>query len=138
MRIVLGLFLMGHALIHLGYLSPVPPRTAGGPEWPFEMSKSWLVTNVGLSADLIRPIGPVLVAITVVVLLAAGLATLRVVVPHEWWQALVLTGAVASLITLALFFHPWLLFGVAIDAALLYLVLINGWDPFAAVPSHAA
>jgi hypothetical protein len=28
--------------------------------------------------------------------------------------------------------------GVAIDAVLLYLVLINGWDPFAAVPSHAA
>jgi hypothetical protein len=138
MRIVLGLFLMGHALIHFGYLSPGPPRTAGGPEWPFEMSKSWLVTNVGFSADLIRPIGTVLVAITVVVLLGAGLATLRVVVPHEWWQALVLTGAVASLITLALFFHPWLLLGVAIDAVLLYLVLINGWDPFAALPSSAA
>jgi hypothetical protein len=138
MRIVLGLFLLGHALIHSGYLSPVPPRTAGGPEWPFEMSKSWLVTNVGLSADFMRAIGTVLVAITVVVLLAAGLATLRVVVPHEWWQALVLTGAVASLITLALFFHPWLLLGVAIDAILLYLVLINGWDPFAAVASQAA
>jgi hypothetical protein len=138
MRIVLGLFLVGHALVHLGYLSPVPPQSAGGPEWPFEMSKSWLVTNVGFSADLVRPIGTVLVAITVVLLLGAGLATLRFVVPHEWWQALVLTGAVASLITLALFFHPWLLFGVAIDAALLYLVLINGWDPFAAVPLHAA
>jgi hypothetical protein len=137
MRIVLGLFLVGHALIHFSYLSPAPPRTAGGPEWPFEMSKSWLVTNVGLGADLVRPIGTVLVAITVLLLLGAGLATLRVVVPHEWWQALVLAGAIASLTTLALFFHPWLLLGVAIDAALLYLVLINGWDPFAAAASHA-
>jgi hypothetical protein len=136
MRIVLGLLLIGHALIHFGYLSPVPPRTAGGPEWPFEMSKSWLVTNVGLSADLVRPIGTLLVALVVIAMVGAGLATLRIVVPHEWWAALVVTGAVASLITLALFFHPWIVLGLAIDAGLLYLILVNGWDPFAASASR--
>jgi hypothetical protein len=34
------------------------------------------------------------------------------------------------LLTLGLFFHPWLLLGVVIDAALLWAVLA-GWRPFA-------
>ena len=46
MRYVLGLFLLGHALIHFSYLAPAPPQTAGGPEWPFAMSKSWLAANL--------------------------------------------------------------------------------------------
>jgi hypothetical protein len=129
MRYLLGLFLVGHALIHFGYLSPTPPRTAGGPEWPFEMSRSWLVTNLNVSAELVRPIGVLLVVAAVVALVGAGLATARIIVPHEWWPALIVVGASSSLAMLALFFHPWLLIGVAIDAILLYLVFVAGWNP---------
>ena len=49
---------------------------------------------------------------------------------------LVVTGAAASLLLLSLFFHPWLVIGVAIDVVLLYLVLVTGWDPFAAGAAH--
>ena len=45
MKLALAGFLVVHALIHASFLTPAPPRTAGGPEWPFEMSRSWLVTN---------------------------------------------------------------------------------------------
>lgn len=131
MRIFIGLALLAHALIHTAYLSPAPPRTAGGPEWPFEMSRSWLVGSLGLSADAIRPLGTVLVALTIVVLVTAGLSVLGAL-PGEWWRWLTVVGAVTSALTLALFFHPWIVLGFAIDAVLLYLVLVANWQPFGA------
>ena len=35
----------------------------------------------------------------------------------------------ASILTLSIFFHPWLILGIAIDAALLLAVLVSGWQP---------
>lgn len=130
MRVVLGLFLLGHALVHTGYLSAAPPKT-GGLEWPFEMSRSWLVTNVGLSSELLRVIGTGLVVVVVVAMLGAALAAVGIVIPQTWWRTLVLTGATASVATLIVFFHPWILIGLLIDAVLLYLVLVAGWEPLA-------
>jgi hypothetical protein len=129
MRIVLGLFLIGHALIHAGYLSPAPPKTADGPEWPFVMAKSWLVTGLGIGPEVVRVLGTALVILTLVTLIGAGLASIGLVVPNAWWPQLAVSGAVASLAVLLLFFHPWLLLGVAIDLGLLYLVLLANWSP---------
>ncbi len=46
MKLLIAAFLAGHALIHASYLTPAPAQTAGGPEWPFTMSRSWLVTGL--------------------------------------------------------------------------------------------
>lgn len=83
-----------------------------------------------------RVVGYLLVAVTLVALVGAGLASIELLVPAGWWPALVVTGAGTSLLTLGLFFHPWLVIGVAIDVVPLYLVLVNGWDPFAAGAAH--
>ena len=58
-------FIAAHGLIHASYLSPTPARTAGGPEWPFELGRSWLVSGLGLDAGAVRLIGTVLIAVTV-------------------------------------------------------------------------
>src|SRR5688572_2266446 len=129
MTVLLGLFLVGHALIHASYLSPAPPRTADGPEWPFEMTTSWMVTGVGLDPALVRALGTALVMTTIVLLVGAGLATVGWLVPSEWWSPLVIGGAVASALTLAIFFHPWIVLGLVIDAALLWATLVAGWSP---------
>jgi hypothetical protein len=130
MKLLLAAFLAAHALIHVSYLTPAPPRTADGPEWPFELSRSWLVTALQLDPAVARAIGTALVGGTVVLLVAAALAAAGWVVPSGLWAPLVAAGSVASLLTLTLFFHPWLLLGFAIDAALLWAVLV-GWRPFA-------
>jgi hypothetical protein len=130
MKFLLAAFLVAHALIHVSYLTPAPPRTAGGPEWPFELTRSWLVTALHLDADLVRALGIALVAGTITLLVAAGLATAGWLVPSEWWAPVVASGAISSALTLALFFHPWLVVGFAIDAALLWAVLVIGWQPF--------
>ena len=129
MMLLLGAFLIGHALVHASYLSPAPPATAEGPEWPFEMARSWLVTGAGLDPALVRTLGTALVVTTIALLVAAGLSTVGWLVPSDWWSPLVVGGAVASALALAMFFHPWLVLGLAIDVALLWAVLVMGWSP---------
>ena len=55
MQFLIGAFLVGHALVHAAYLSPAPPRTADGPEWPFEMARTWLVTGAVSYTHLTLP-----------------------------------------------------------------------------------
>jgi hypothetical protein len=129
MKLLIAAFLVAHALIHASYLAPAPQRTAGGPEWPFEMTRSWLVSALQLDPGMVRIAGTTLVAVTVGLLAVAALAAAGWIVPAAWWPALAASGAVASLATLVLFFHPWILLGVAIDLALLWAVLALGWRP---------
>jgi hypothetical protein len=129
--LLLGLFLIGHALIHASYLSPAPPRTADGPERPFAMGSSWLITGIGLDPALVQALGTALVVATIALLVGAGLSTVGWIVPSDWWTPLVIGGAVASALTLVMFFHPWIVLGLAIDAALLWATLIGGWSPAA-------
>ncbi len=129
MKIVLALFLAAHGLLHASYLSPAPPRTAGGPEWPFELTRSWLVTGLQLDPAAVRLLGAGLVSLTVALMLLAGLATAGWVVPQAWWPGLTVAAAAASLATLLLFFHPWLAIGIAIDLVLLWAVIGAGWEP---------
>ncbi len=132
MKLLLAGFLVAHALIHLSYLTPAPPRTAGGPEWPFELHRSWLVTAFSSIPDWCARSGTALVAGTATLLVAAGLATGGWLIPAGWWTGLVLSGAGLSIVTLGFFFHPWLSLGLAIDAALLWAVLVSGWQPVGA------
>ena len=134
MNLLLGAFLAAHALIHASYLTPAPPPTADGPEWPFEMAHSWLVTGIGADAAVVRALGTALVVAAIALLVAAGLSTVGWLVPADWWSPLVVGGAVASALTLAIFFQPWIVLGLAIDASLLWAVLVIGWSPASTVP----
>ena len=129
MQLILALFLAAHGLIHASYLSPAPPRTAGGPEWPFELTRSWLVTGLQFDPALVRGAGVGLVAAAILLFLLAGLSTGGWMVPTSWWGSLTLAGAVISLCTLLLFFHPWLTLGLVIDLVLVWLVIGAGWSP---------
>jgi hypothetical protein len=131
MNLLVAAFLAGHALIHASYLTPVPAQTAGGPEWPFAMSRSWLLTGRHLEPRFVTLVGTVLIAATVTAFLLAALATLGIAVPGAWWPFLVSAGAGLSMATLGIFFHPWLVVGLAIDAALLWGVLVADWLPVA-------
>ena len=131
---LLAIFLLAHGLIHASFISPRPPATAGGPEWPFELSRSWLLSPLGLDGDLSRVLGLVLLVVTVVTFSiaaasAAGLAGQTLFAPA------VGAGAVASLALLVLFFHPWLVLGIAIDAVLLWAAFVARWTPQGGFPA---
>jgi hypothetical protein len=127
-RIVLAAFLMAHGAIHVGFVSPRPPVTAGGPAWPFDLGRSWILAPLGIGPDVTRLVGLALVAATISGFAVAAAAALGVL-PASLWPAGLSLGAVASLALLLVFFHPWLLLGIAIDLALLWAVLMADWTP---------
>ena len=128
-----ALFLLAHALIHASYLSPRPPATAGGPAWPFELTRSWILSPLGLDGDPGRILGTALIAIVMVAFGLAALATIGIAGQATFAPAVV-AGSIASIALLVLFFHPWLVLGIAIDVALLWAVLVARWTPQGGVP----
>jgi hypothetical protein len=129
--LVVALFLVAHGLIHTAFLSPAPPAKPGGPQWPFTLARSRLLTPLGVGRGALRLLGGVLVAITIAGYLVAALAAIGIA-PGAWFSGAVVAASVASAVLLLLFFHPWLVLGVVIDAVLLWAVLLNGWTPTSA------
>lgn len=72
-------------------------------------------------------ITPSLAGIAGLCLLGAVAALLGIVVPAEWWTALVIVGAVASLILFVLYFSPLAIAPIILDIVLLYGVFIQHW-----------
>jgi len=127
-KLLIAGFLFAHGAIHASFLSPRPPATATGPQWPFEIARSPLLTPLGIGSAELRLVGLALVATTVAGFALAAVASLGLV-PAGLWPVGVGLGSIASIVLLAIFFHPWLVLGVVIDVALLWAVLANGWAP---------
>ena len=110
----------------------IPRATPSGhtrsTSWPFELGRSWLLSPIGMGPGVTRSIGIALVVATLGGFGVAAIAALGVA-PAGLWPVGVIVGAVASLATLGLFFHPWLVLGLGIDLVLLWAVLVAGWTP---------
>lgn len=122
--------LLGHALIHGGFLAPAPRPAPGSPPWPFQSRSSRLLQAVRLDASAanLRILATALVAATIGGFALAALAVIGVA-PIGLFAAGIAVGGLASLAALAVFFHPWLALGVAIDLVLLWAALFAGWVP---------
>lgn len=131
-RWLLAALLFAHGWVHVMFAFPTPEPAAaiaGGLAYPFDMSRSWLITGVGLDAGMVRTAGLVVMGATFVGFLLAALATVGWLVPTAWWGGLVLASAAGSTLLLALFFAPALLLGFGINAAVAGLVLASIWSP---------
>jgi hypothetical protein len=129
---LLAALLFAHGWVHVMFVFPAPEAataTGGGLAYPFDMSRSWLITSMGLDAGAIRTIGMVVMAVTFVSFLLAALATMGWLVPTDWWSGLLLGAATSSTLLLALFFSPALLLGFVINVALWVLVMASIWSP---------
>lgn len=128
-RWLLAALLIGHGVVHVLFAVPAPTATEGGPDWPFDMAKSWAVTGTRLDLNVVRVVGLVLIAIVVGGFGLAALSTVGMVVPSGWWQPTVVVSAIASAVLLILFFEPQLVLGLGIDAVLLWVVATGVWVP---------
>jgi hypothetical protein len=115
-RVVLGLVLVAHGLVHLLWFAP-----NDDPAWPFRVDRSRLLPEA-----IRRPVAVVLVALVVAGFALVGLAVWGVPGLASIWPALVVGASLASLATLVLFFDRQLLWGVAIDVVLVVVAL---WRP---------
>jgi hypothetical protein len=123
--VLFGAFLVGHALIHAGFVSP-RPTAAGGPPWPFALDHSWLLTPLGVAPQATQILGWALLLVMVAGY-ATAIAAMVGLVGGPAFKVGIVVGSSASLAVLALFFHPWLVVGIALDAALLFAILAARW-----------
>ena len=88
-RWLLAALLIGHGVVHALFLVPVPAATDGGPDWPFDMARSWAITGAGLDPNMVRIIGSALITVVVVGFSLAAMSTVGIIVPSGWWQPIV-------------------------------------------------
>jgi hypothetical protein len=120
MALLLAAFLVVHGAIHVGFLC--------GADWPFEPGDPWPVVALGLGPGGIRDAGGVLAVVAFLAFLLAA-PTVVGVPPARLWRPLVAIGAAASAILLVVFVTPWTLPGIAVDAVLLWAVVVRGRRP---------
>ncbi|HEU0242647.1 MAG TPA: hypothetical protein VFQ75_02000 [Candidatus Limnocylindrales bacterium] len=124
---IVALFLVAHGLVHASFARTPSDVTAGTSQWPFDLSRSWVLSPLGLGSRGCRAIGLGLLAVVIVGYVAAAVGALGIA--SALFVPGVVAGSIASIAMLVLFFHRWLVLGLAIDAALLWAVLANGWRP---------
>ena len=125
--VVLGLLLIGHALIHLGII----PGGMQGPDGRTGWSGHSGLLDPFLSAPVIWAIGVILVAGTLLFFVAGGLGLFGVPFLKEHWKATTIVACVFSLLLFAVTWtgllpHPSeVIFGPVISGALLVGLLVD-------------
>ena len=128
---LLAAFLLGHGLVHVMFAVPAPatPAPAGGMEYPFDVNQSWLVTTRIADVASVRILVWALVVVTVVGYMLAALSTVGFVVSTSLWPILVVGATVASAGLMVIGLAPALALGIAIDIALVAVVITSVWTP---------
>lgn len=104
-RVLVGILLLAHGLVHLLYLADDVPE--------FSLDRSWLVPDAAR-----RPLGLALVAATTVAFALVALAVWGVPGGSAVWPAVVVVACALSVALLGLFWSRQLVFGVVIDLGL--------------------
>lgn len=111
-RVLAGVLLLAHGLVHLLYLAPDVD--------------AFSIESARLPETLRRPVALVLLAATVLAFALVALSTWRVPGLSSAWPMLTLLAAAISAVLLLVFWDRQLVFGLAIDALLIAAAL---WQP---------
>jgi hypothetical protein len=117
--LLLAGFLTAHGLVHLAVWLPHPTPDPGRPA-PFQPDRSALLTVAAVPKAGARRISEILAVAAAAALVLAGVAVAFGVGEAVPFAVL---GAVLGLLLKALFFHPWLSLGIALDLLVLAMAL---------------
>lgn len=112
LRVAAGVLILAHGLVHLLYLADDVPE--------FSLDRSWPVPDA-----VRRAVALGLVAGTVVAFAALALALWGLPGLSSAWPTLTVVACLFSMVLLGLFWNPWLVLGLAIDMALLAVVVLR-------------
>lgn len=126
MRYVLAAFLLVHGLIHAAWLSPSPPA-GDGPPWPFDLTRSRLLSALRAPEAAFRPVGFALIAVTIAGFAVSALGAAGVVGLGAAWGAMTIAASLSSAGLIVAFWHPYFPVGLALDAALVVTTLAGWW-----------
>lgn len=111
-RIVAGILLLAHGLVHLLYLVPDVSE--------FSTQVSWLVPEAAR-----QPVAMVLIAATIVASAALALAVWGAPGLATAWPVLAVLAGAMSLVLIVAYWDARLMLGVAIDCALITLAVVR-------------
>jgi len=131
LKTILGILIMAHGLVHtILAVAPNPADTDAKPGAFFTTTeRSWIFTQLNLPSSAVQWIGILLVSLSTLGFLLAGLGILGVPGLGDIWRTVAIFSAVISLVLLILFWHPWLPVGVLIDIGALVALLVLNWPP---------
>lgn len=112
LRIVTGVLLTAHGLVHLLYLAPDVPA--------FTLDRSWLLPD-----QVRRPVALGLMALTVVSFVLLALAVWGAPGLSAIWPALTVAAAVVSALLIVALWDKQLVLGLVIDAALVAVAITS-------------
>ena len=122
--LLIGIFLIAHGLAHGPLTVPNPDDPESGAGTFFTApGRSRLLRSLGLSARGVAAVGGILLVLTVLGFIVAGAGIILAPQLYPTWSSLAVGAALTSLVLLITFWHPWLVIGVFLDAAILYAFL---------------
>lgn len=120
-RVVLGLFLIAHGLVHVMYVVPEPAQTPGSLDCPFHADRSWALSGVGLGTGALQATAIALMGLTIAGFAVTGIALLANL---GWWTGAAIVGAAASTV-LVLSLDALLVLGLLINALVLSVAVLR-------------
>lgn len=120
MSALFAVFLLAHAMIHTGWVTPRPED----PKYPFDITRSRLFP--ALPARVLKIVAYVDVAVIVIAYGIAAAGLLGVPGLSEVWGIAAIVGSAFSLEMCVLFWHPWFVMGPVLDIAIIAAV-VTGW-----------
>lgn len=137
LKTALALFIIAHGLVHaILAMAPNPADADAKPGAFFTAAeRSWLLPQLGLNAATVQWIGIVLVVLSTLGFVLAGLGIFGVAGLSTIWRMVAIFSAWVSLLLLVLFWHPWLPVGVLIDIGALVALLLVNWPPIEVIGS---
>ena len=131
LKIALGILFILHGLVHVALAAAPDPGDDETKPGAFftAVDRSWLLLQLGLSAAAIRWTGLILVALSTVGFVLAGLGILGLPGLSAIWRSAAVVSSCLSLLLLIIFWHPWLIVGVLIDVSILFALLWAQWPP---------
>jgi len=125
LKAIIAIVMILHGLIHAS-LSWVPVAQPGAMRTPFfpswtrkDVDALWPISKMKLPENSIRTIGWLLWLITTGAFALAGLGLVGIPGLASIWTGLAVTGSVASMLLIGLFWHPWLPVGIVLDLVVL-------------------
>ncbi|MFI6645967.1 hypothetical protein [Streptomyces sp. NPDC050504] len=114
--VLVAAFLIAHGLLHVAVWTV--PQRPDKPS-PFDPGHSWALAAAHVSPSPARAVALALAWYAAVVYVIAGAGVLA---SSGWWTTAALVGAAFGLVLKAVWFDPWLSFGVLLDVGVIVAV----------------
>jgi hypothetical protein len=125
-RYLFALFLVAHGLVHALWVVRVPSEASGKP-WPFTLSTSPILSPLGASESVLRPLGIALMGVAIAAFALSALGAAGVPILVSAWPAITLFASVVSIVLTILFWNPQFPVALLIDVMLIVTILGDWW-----------